>query len=172
MWKVAICWHSDAAVCRAHLGMRWNYTIPIGTEPSQAGPYFRPDHSDLPHRSIGRALWQQSFLFCICYHRFHFWATVCKTIRPVLSDRCAVCLSCLSVTLVCCGQMVGLIRMPLSIVAKRLGGWGCHLVQQPFPPTFWPTSLAWSPMSAVAEFLLFVVICVPVMYRLLSCINF
>jgi len=23
----------------------------------------------------------------------HFWATVCKTVRPVLSDRCPVCLS-------------------------------------------------------------------------------
>jgi len=39
------------------------------------------------------------------------WATVCKTVRPMLSDRC---LSCLSVTLVCCGQTVGWIKMPLG----------------------------------------------------------
>jgi len=36
-----------------------------------------------------------------------FWATVCKTVRPMLSDRCLSCLSvCLSVTLVYCGQTV------------------------------------------------------------------
>jgi len=37
-----------------------------------------------------------------------FWAIVCKTVRPMLSDRCPVCLSvcrsCLSVRLVYCGQ--------------------------------------------------------------------
>jgi len=26
-----------------------------------------------------------------------FWATVCKTVRPMLSDRCLSCVSCLSV---------------------------------------------------------------------------
>ena len=36
--------------------------------------------------------------------RFSFWATVYKTVRPVLSDRC---LSVLSVTLVYCSQTVG-----------------------------------------------------------------
>ena len=41
-----------------------------------------------------------------------FWATVCKTVRPMLLDRC---LSCLSVTLVYCGQMVGWIKMPLGM---------------------------------------------------------
>ena len=35
------------------------------------------------------------------YVQFHFWATVYKTVRPMLSERC---LSCLSVTLVYCGQ--------------------------------------------------------------------
>jgi len=35
------------------------------------------------------------------------WATVCKTVRPMLSDRCLSCLSCLHVTLVCCGQKAG-----------------------------------------------------------------
>ena len=33
-----------------------------------------------------------------------FWATVCSTVRPMPSDHC---LSCLSVTLVYCGQTVG-----------------------------------------------------------------
>jgi len=40
-----------------------------------------------------------------------FWATVCKTARPMLSDRC---LSCLSVTFVYCGQTVGWIKMKLA----------------------------------------------------------
>jgi len=39
-----------------------------------------------------------------------FWATVCKTVRPVLLDRCPVCLS---VTMVYSGQTVGWIKMPL-----------------------------------------------------------
>jgi len=41
-----------------------------------------------------------------------FWTTVCKTVRPVLSDRC---LSVLSVTLVYCGQTVGRIKMKLGM---------------------------------------------------------
>jgi len=41
-----------------------------------------------------------------------FWATVCKTVRPILSDRCPVSLS---VTLVYCGQMVGWIKMKLGM---------------------------------------------------------
>ena len=46
-----------------------------------------------------------------------FWATVCKTVRPVQRDRClSVCLSCLSVTLV--------------FLAKRLDGSKCHLVRR------------------------------------------
>jgi len=51
-----------------------------------------------------------------------FWATVCKTVRPVLSDRCLSGLSvlsvlsvCLSVTLVYCGQTVGWIKMKLGV---------------------------------------------------------
>ena len=36
-----------------------------------------------------------------------FWATVCKTVRPMLLKRCLVCLSVLSVTLVYCGQTAG-----------------------------------------------------------------
>jgi len=38
-----------------------------------------------------------------------FWATVCKTVRPMLSNRVvlSVLSVCLSVTLVYCGQTVG-----------------------------------------------------------------
>ena len=41
-----------------------------------------------------------------------FWATVCKTVCPMLSDHCPVCLS---VTLVYCGQTVGWIKMKLGM---------------------------------------------------------
>jgi len=44
-----------------------------------------------------------------------FWATVCKTVRPMLSDRCLSCLSVLSVTLVYCGQTVGTTKLKLSV---------------------------------------------------------
>jgi len=47
-----------------------------------------------------------------------YWATVCKTVRPKLSDRClSVCpvLSLLRVTLVYCGQTVGRIKMKLGM---------------------------------------------------------
>ena len=45
-----------------------------------------------------------------------FWATVCKTVRPMLSVRClSVCLSCLSVTFVHCDQTVGRIKMKLGM---------------------------------------------------------
>jgi len=45
---------------------------------------------------------------------YSFWTTVCKTVRPVLSDRCPVCPVCLSVTLVYCGQTVEWIKMKLG----------------------------------------------------------
>ena len=51
-----------------------------------------------------------------------FWATVCKMVGPMLSDRCPVCLphcmsvcTVLSVTLVYYGQTVGWIKMKLSV---------------------------------------------------------
>jgi len=87
-------------------------------------------------------------------------ATVCKTVRPMLS--CLSYLSCLSVTLVYCEQTVGWITVklsvqvglgpghivldgdpapsfgggtapnfrPMSVVAKRLDGLRCHLVSE------------------------------------------
>jgi len=45
-----------------------------------------------------------------------YWATVCKTVRPMLLDRRPVlsCPSVLSVTLVYCGQTVARIKMKLG----------------------------------------------------------
>jgi len=52
-----------------------------------------------------------NILVCLCKIAilicFSFWASVCKTVCPVLSDCCLSVLSCLSVTLVYCGQTVG-----------------------------------------------------------------
>jgi len=42
------------------------------------------------------------------------WATVCKTVRPMLSDRCLSCPVSLSVMLAYCGQTVGWIKMKLG----------------------------------------------------------
>ena len=44
---------------------------------------------------------------------YSFWATVCKSSRPMLSDRCPVC-PVPPVTLVYCGQTAEWIKMPLS----------------------------------------------------------
>jgi len=48
---------------------------------------------------------------------YNFWATVCKTVRPMLSDCCPVCPVCpvLSVMFVHCGQTVGRIKMKLGM---------------------------------------------------------
>jgi len=77
-----------------------------------------------------------------CYREiFHslifldFWATVCKTVRPMLSDRCLSLLSCLSVTLVYCGQTVGQIKV-------KLGSWHAGRSQP------WPHCVRWGPSSA------------------------
>ena len=43
-----------------------------------------------------------------------YWATVCKTVRPMLCDHFPVCLSVLSVTMVYCGQTARWIKMPLG----------------------------------------------------------
>jgi len=58
----------------------------------------------------------------------HFWSTVCETVRPMLSDRC---LSCLSVTLVYCGQTVGWIKMKLGMQVGLDPG---HIVLDGDPP--------------------------------------
>jgi len=49
-------------------------------------------------------------LYTMMNDRFsRFWATVCKMVRPVLSD------VVLSETLVYCGQTVGWIKLPLGV---------------------------------------------------------
>ena len=58
-------------------------------------------------------------------HLLAFWATVCKTVRPIPSDRCLSCLSVMSVTLVYCGQTVGWVKMPLGMVVGLSPG---HIV--------------------------------------------
>jgi len=60
----------------------------------------------------------------------HFWATVCKTVRPMLSDRC---LSVLSVTFVYCGQTVEWIKMKLCMQVG-LGPGHIVLDRDPAPP--------------------------------------
>jgi len=90
----------------------------------------------------------------------HFGATVCKTVRPTLSNRC---LSCLSVTLVYYGQTVRWIRMPLGVEVGL--GQGHIVLDGTQPPTERGTShcpvrfsahfaLGRSPISPTAELLL------------------
>jgi len=59
----------------------------------------------------------------------HFWATVCKTVRPMLSVRC---LSCLSVCMSVCD-----VRAPWP------NGWMDH-ARRPWP---WPHCVTWGPSS-------------------------
>jgi len=61
-----------------------------------------------------------------------FGATVCKTVRPMLSDRCPVC-HVLSVTFVYCGQTVGRIKMKLGMQVG-LGPGHNVLDRDPAPP--------------------------------------
>jgi len=66
----------------------------------------------------------------------HFWATVCKTVHPMLSVRClSVCpvLSVLSVTFVHCGQTVGRVKTKLGM---QVGIGPGHIVLggDPAPP--------------------------------------
>ena len=84
------------------------------------------------------------------YHLLLYWAIIFKTVCRMLSDRClsvflSVCLSCLSVMLVYCGQMAGWIKMKLGM---EIGLGPSHIVldgdpapppkdaQQPPPPIF------------------------------------
>ena len=92
---------------------------------------------------------KQLRLSCTVTVTVHFWATVCKTIRPMLSDRC---LSLRSVTLLYCGQTVGWIKMKLG-VQVGLGPGHNVLDGNPAPPSrkgaqFSPN---FRPMSVVAK---------------------
>ena len=88
-----------------------------------------------------------------------FWPTACKTVRPMLSDRCLSVLSvlscpvCLSVTLVYCGQTVEWIKMKLG---AQVGLGPGHIVLDgkpalPSPKGHSPPNFR--PISVVAKWL-------------------
>jgi len=54
-----------------------------------------------------------------------FWATLCKTVHPMLLDRCLSVSVCLSVTFVHCGQTAGRIKMKLGVLVGLSPG---HIV--------------------------------------------
>jgi len=61
-------------------------------------------HADLNH------IYLQTASTTVSSEHLSFWATVCKTVRPMLSVHCLSCMSVpfvLSVTFVHCGQTVG-----------------------------------------------------------------
>jgi len=87
-----------------------------------------------------------------------FWATFCKMVRPMLSDRYLVCLPCLCVTLVYCGETVRLIKMKLGRPTKvGLGPGHIVLDGNPAPPSKRDTSSSrlcvdnFRPMSVVVK---------------------
>ena len=88
-----------------------------------------PDTIEVQHCCITRDLvrvW--ALVFSVRSKRF--WTTVCKTVRPMLSDRCLCCLSVMSVTLVYYGQTVGQHRMPLDVEVGLGPG---HIVLDGYP---------------------------------------
>ena len=85
------------------------------------------------------------------------------TVRPMLRERCPVCLSVLSVTLVYCGQTVGWIKMPLGTEVASAQAVLCSIGTELSPHGNWHIgpphisahfALARSPISATAELLL------------------
>ena len=94
-----------------------------------------------------------------------YWATVCKTVRPMLSVALAVCPVCLSVMLVYCGQTAGWIQMKLGKeVGLGLGhtvldGDPAPIPKGAQPPIFGPCccgqTVAHLSYSATAEHLLY-----------------
>ena len=99
--------------------------------------WFRPAQIQ---RFRSRRVWS-SFLFRFCIHYFCAYdgrdrATVTRTVRPMLRDRCPVCLS---VTLVYCGQSAGWTKMPLGTDVGL--GMAALLDGDQAPLTSWPTLL-------------------------------
>jgi len=84
--------------------------------------------------------------------RFSFWATVCKTVCLMLSVRCLSVLSCLSVTLVYCGQTVGRIKMKLG-TQVGLGPGHIVLDSDPAPPPQRGIAPNFRPISVAAKWL-------------------
>jgi len=85
------------------------------------------------------------------YNIHFYWATVCKTVRPMLSDRCLSCHVCpvLSVTFVHCGQTVGQIKMKLG---TRVGLGPGHIVLDGDPAP--PPPKGYSPHPSFGPYLL------------------
>ena len=82
-----------------------------------------------------------------------FWATVCKTVRPMLSVRCLSVLSvCLSLTFVHCGQTLRRIKRKLSMLVG-LGPGHIVLDGDPAPPTRRGTTPNFLPISVAAKWL-------------------
>jgi len=85
----------------------------------------------------------------------NFWATVCKTVRPMLSDRCLSCLSVLSVlsvTFVHYGQTVGRIKTKLGMQVE-LGPGHTVLDGDPAPHPSKGQSPNFRPISVAAKWL-------------------
>ena len=83
----------------------------------------------------------------------HYWATVCKTVRPMLSHHClSVCLSVLSATLVYCGQTVGRLKMKLGMQVG-LGPGHIVLGKDPAPAPQRGTAPNFRPISVSAKWL-------------------
>jgi len=80
-----------------------------------------------------------------------FWATVCKTVRPIYYRTVVLSVSLvLSATLVYCGQMVGRIKMKLG-TQVGLGLGHTVLDEDPDPPPQRGTAPNFRPISVAAK---------------------
>jgi len=94
---------------------------------------------------------QEAYLYA---EHLLFGATVCKTVRPMLSDRCLSCLSCpicLSVTLLYCGQTDGWIKKMKLRLGVGLGPGHIVLDWNPAAPKKMTQHPNFRPMSVVAK---------------------
>jgi len=110
-FKAAVCW-------LARWKCIYRFPLPI-LDPLWKGE--TPPHTRLP---TGLRLFSSRL----------FGRPLQVTVRPMLRDRCPVCLSvCLSVALMYCGQTVGWIKIPLG---REVGLSPCHIVLDgdPAPP--------------------------------------
>ena len=117
--------------------------------------------------SIGRTVLQTVVQKCYNVKRHinkknaeTFWATVCKTVRPMLSDRCPVCPICpvcLSVCLSACDVgalwLNGWMNQDETCHARRLRPWPHCVRWGPSSPSPKGASPNFRPMSVVAKWL-------------------
>jgi len=78
---------------------------PLAAFGQPPGMHYSPAHCLTGRRVPGCPLFSGRMFQEATKPGFSFWATVCKTVRPMLLDHC------LSVTLVYCDQTVGWIKM-------------------------------------------------------------